>query len=78
MLVPSWARHTCVSARLKAWALLPAGLRAAVEPAREGDPQQPRLQPEPALPLEVPLHGQGAPSTDQSSQLLGLAAQRLC
>ena len=34
-----------------------AGVRAAVEPAREGDPEQPRLQPEPALPLEVPLHG---------------------
>lgn len=36
------------------------GLLAAVEPAREGDPEQPRLQPEPALPLEVPLHGKGA------------------
>jgi hypothetical protein len=36
-----------------------AGLRAAVEPAREGDPEQPRLQPEPALPVEVPIDGQG-------------------
>lgn len=35
------------------------GVRAAVEQARAGDPLQPRLQPEPALPLEVPLHDQG-------------------
>ena len=35
-----------------------AGLRAAVESAREGDLEQPRIQPGPALPLKVPLHGQ--------------------
>lgn len=37
----------------------PAGVRAAVEPARARDPKQPWLQPEPAVPVEVPLHGQG-------------------
>eukprot|EP00959_Pyramimonas_sp_CCMP1952_P380626 7974593-Pyramimonas_sp.AAC.2 len=35
-----------------------ASVRAAVEPARARDPLQPRVQPEPALPLEVPEHDQ--------------------
>jgi hypothetical protein len=51
-----------------AW--LPPGLRAAVEPAREGDPQQSWLQPEPALPVEVPLHGQGGVPTGLPSDYL--------
>ena len=39
--------------------LAAAGVRAAVEQARARDPVQPRLQPEPAVPLEVPLHDEG-------------------
>jgi cell division cycle protein 20 (cofactor of APC complex) len=35
------------------------GVRAAVEPPRARDPEQPRVQQEPAVPVEVPLHGQG-------------------
>lgn len=36
-----------------------AGLRAAVEPARTRDPVKPWVQPESALPLEVPYTDQG-------------------
>lgn len=35
-----------------------SGLRAAVEPPRARDPLEPRLRPEPAVPVEVPLDGQ--------------------
>jgi hypothetical protein len=45
--------------RVSVKAFIALAAAAAVEPPRARDPEQPRVQQEPAVPVEVPLAGQG-------------------
>lgn len=62
-MVSACCDATPVISLTRCWVPVPAGVCTGLEQAREGAAVQPRLQPEPAVPLALPFHDQGAGHT---------------